>query len=283
MQESLARTELAIAVEMAGNGLATDLAEKKLAEQRQLRKQHDVAREIADRQSQNEVRILASEKAEAVAKNELDRATRARQAFVDSVSQSEIDSLRLAYERTRLETEQADFDRQIEVLHAKAENEVAASHLLSIERCEIEVAQSLADQRVQKLQVELRRSHSQLAELARLQHKIVSPLDGVVVELLRRKGEWVTAGDPVVRVIRLNRLRAEGFAASERIDALRQNRSVNLTIRAGAESILEREGQIVFISPEIDPVNGEVRFWVEFDNPQRDVLPGMRLSLRSKP
>ncbi len=66
------------------------------------------------------------------------------------------------------------------------------------------------------------------------------------------------------------------------IDQLRQNRSVHLTIQMGADSTVEREGQIVFISPEIDPVNKEVRFWVEFDNPKLDVLPGMRLSLRSK-
>ena len=46
--------------------------------------------------------------------------------------------------------------------------------------------------------------------------------------------------------------------------------------------MIRREGRIVFISPEIDPVNEEVRFWVEFDNSTLDVLPGMRLSLKSK-
>ena len=36
---------------------------------------------------------------------------------------------------------------------------------------------------------------------------------------------------------------------------------------------------MVFISPEIDPVNHEVRFWVEFDNSDGDVLPGLRALL----
>ena len=115
-----------------------------------------------------------------------------------------------------------------------------------------------------------------------MQHKIIAPLDGVVVEIFRDKGDWVTAGDPVVRVIRLDRLRAEGFIESALIQSIRNNRRVHLTIQLGANSFVQREGEIVFISPEIDPVNNEVRFWVEFDNPKLDVLPGMRLSLRSK-
>ncbi len=189
----------------------------------------------------------------------------------------------MAYERTSLETQQAEFERQIDVLHAKSENEAATGHALSIDRSEIEVAQAFADERVQQLEVQLQRNQSQLAEFAKLQHKIFAPLDGVVVERFRGKGDWVNAGDPVIRVIRLNRLRAEGFVSSDRLALLRKDQKVDLRIRASEDRLIEREGEIVFVSPEIDPVNNEVRFWVEFDNPQRDVLPGMRLSLRSKP
>ena len=42
LEELLARTQLEIANEKAASGLATDLAEKKLAQQRQLAKQHDI-------------------------------------------------------------------------------------------------------------------------------------------------------------------------------------------------------------------------------------------------
>jgi multidrug efflux pump subunit AcrA (membrane-fusion protein) len=283
LEQSLARTQLKIATENAEHGLATELAEKKLAQQQQLTKQHEIAREIADKKAGNDVRILASKKSEAVAKIELDRATQARREFADSVSQSEIDGLRLAYDRTSLETVQADFDRQIDVLHATAENEVAKGHTLSIERSKIEVAQAVTNQRVQQLQVDMQKHQTELAELAALECKIIAPLDGVVVELFRAKGDWVTAGDPVVRVIRLNRLRAEGYIESDRINSIRNDRNVHLTIQTGADSFVQREGEIVFISPEIDPVNNQVRFWVEFDNPQLDVLPGMRSSLRSTP
>ena len=282
MEQSLAKVELQIATENAENRLSVELAAKRLAQQEQLVKQHEIVHEIAIRRAQNETRILASKKAEDVTKNELDRATLARQQYVDSVSKSEIDGLRLAYERTRLETKQADFDRAMEALHANAERETVASQHIEIEELRIAIAQADVDARVNRLQAELESQQSQLADLAVERHQIISPIDGVVVERMRSKGDWVTAGDPVVRVVRLNRLRAEGFVTTDKLAALRSHRTVELEVHAGGGTMIRREGRIVFISPEIDPVNEEVRFWVEFDNSTLDVLPGMRLSLKSK-
>ena len=168
------------------------------------------------------------------------------------------------------------------MLNAAAEGEAVIAQTLNVDRSQIEVEQAAAQERVHGLQREMEQHQAKLAQLATLQHKILAPIDGVVVERFRNKGDWVTAGDPVIRVIRLKRLRAEGFIPSEMIEVLRQNRNVRLRIQIGAERAIEREGEVVFISPEIDPVNNEVRFWVEFDNPKRDVLPGMRLSLSTK-
>jgi multidrug efflux pump subunit AcrA (membrane-fusion protein) len=283
LEQALARTQLEIARQRASHGLGMELATKKLAEQQQLARQHEIAREIAARKAENEVRVLASKKAEGVAKNELDRALRARQEYVDSVSRSEIDGLQLAYERTRLETQQADFERRLDVLLAKSEDEAAAGHLLSVERLQLEVAQAASEQRVQELQSQLQQQQAELAEWTTLQHTIVAPFSGVVVERFRNQGDWVAPGDAVVRVIRLDRLRAEGFVPAGQLSLLRRHRDVELTIAMAGEDVIRRDGEIVFISPEIDPVNDEVRFWVEFENPGLEVLPGTRVSLRSKP
>lgn len=281
--ESQTHTKLEIAIEKAENGLAEDLAKKKLAEQNQLAKEHEYTKEIAELKASNEVRVLASQKAERVAKNEWERATRAREEFIDSVSQSEIDGLRFAFERTLLETEQADFERRLDALQAKAEAEVASGHQLGIERSTIELKQAAAERRIQALEVELQRQQLKLASLATEQQQILAPLDGVVVERFKNRGDWVDAGDPVIRVIRLNRLRAEGFLAADKISSLRLGQSVELTIQRGDEGALESEGVVAFVSPEIDPINGQVRIWVEFENPSLEVLPGMRLSLRVRP
>ncbi len=283
IQQALAQTQLDVARWRASNDLATTLAEKQLVEKQQHVKQHDVVREIANEKASNEVRVSASRKSEAVAKNELDRALHARQQYADSVSASEIEALRLTYEKSRLETEQAAFERRLDQLQAKAETEASRGFQVSVEQSEVELAQTVADKRVAELQVTLQEHQRALAELSLTQHTINSPIAGVVVELFRKPGDWVNPGDAVVRVIRLDRLRAQGFVPFEWIDRLRENRAVNLTIHTGPESTVQRNGTIVFINPEIDPVSGEIGFWVEFDNASMDVLPGMRLQLRANP
>jgi multidrug efflux pump subunit AcrA (membrane-fusion protein) len=38
-------------------------------------------------------------------------------------------------------------------------------------------------------------------------------------------------------------------------------------------------GEIVFVSPEINPVSGQVRVWAEVDNLQGYLKPGMRATM----
>ena len=279
IEQVLAQTRLEIANENAKSGLAAELAEKKLAQEMQLAKEHEFKKQIADRKAANDVSIQASKKAELVAENELKRAMEARRQFVDSVSQSEIDNLRLKYERTVLETKQAEFERVIDGLQAEAEAEAANSHQLGVDRYTLELAQAKVEQRVQELQAQLQMQQLKLAELASSMQVIQSPIDGVVVEKYRNRGDWVKAGEPVIRVIRLDRLRAEGFITADQLDSLAVGQQVQLTIERSVKSSVQRPGVVKFISRELEPVSGEIRFWVEFDNASLDVLPGMRLSL----
>jgi multidrug resistance efflux pump len=279
IEQELARTRLEIANENAQSGLSAELAEKKLAQEMQLAKEHEFKKQIADRKAENDVSVQASKKAELVAENELKRATEARRQFVDSVSQSEIDNLRLSYERTVLETKQAEFERVIDGLQAEAEAEAANSHQLGVDRYTLELAQAKVEQRVQNLQAKLQMHQLRLAELASSMQVIQSPIDGVVVERYRNLGDWVKAGEPVIRVIRLDRLRAEGFITADQLDRVAVGQEVQLTIERSEKSTVQRDGVVKFISRELEPVSGEIRFWVEFDNANLDVLPGMRLSL----
>jgi macrolide-specific efflux system membrane fusion protein len=38
-------------------------------------------------------------------------------------------------------------------------------------------------------------------------------------------------------------------------------------------------GIVTFVNPEIDPVNGQFRIWVEVDNPKLQLQPGMRAEM----
>jgi multidrug efflux pump subunit AcrA (membrane-fusion protein) len=45
----------------------------------------------------------------------------------------------------------------------------------------------------------------------------------------------------------------------------------------------EFPGKIVFVSPEINPVNGQVRIWAEVDNKDGILKPGLRTRMTLVP
>lgn len=196
---------------------------------------------IAEREAENDVDIRYARKKVELAQAELDRGLESRRVFKDSVSQSEIESLQLAVERSKLEIEQAEHDRDI------------ASMSRSLKRNELETAEE---------------------NIAR--RKVAAPFPGVVVEIHRRRGEWVQPGDRVLRIIRMDRLRAEGFidAARSRPDLVGATAELRVALPDDPQATFE--GKVVFVSPEIDPVNGQVRVWAEFDNPSNRLQPGLR-------
>ncbi len=279
LNESLARTQLAIATARAQHQWPVELAEKSLAQQRQIAKQQEFTQAIANHKAENDFAIRASEKAEGVTENELLRATQARQAFTGSVSKSEIDGLRLAFQRSQLETKQAQFERQINELTAQSEGQSAIAHQLGIERAEVQREQAIAAQVSAKLEAEMQSQHVKLAALSVDRHRLTSPIDGVVVERSRQPGEWVQAGTPVLRIVYLKRLRAEGYADLPIADRLRQHPNVRLVVACERASAKNLPATVTFISPEVDPINQQVKFFVEFENIDSLILPGMHAKL----
>lgn len=77
-----------------------------------------------------------------------------------------------------------------------------------------------------------------------------------------------------MRIIRLNRLRAEAFLASKTLPLDLVGRPARLVIDVPGKAPVSFEGKLVFVSPEIDPVNGQVRVWAEIDNHDLSLRPG---------
>lgn len=194
--------------------------------------------EIARAKAANDVRIRFAKKALEVSQAELRRSTDSIERFPNSVSQSQIDVERLTVQKNQLESEQADHERQVAVLEMNSkENELSAA----------------------KAQVARRR--------------IVAPFDGVVVQIYVRRGEWIEPGEAALRVINVDRLKAEGFVPAALAGSQLAGKSVTLEIdRASDQSGFA--GTIVFVSPEVDPITGQVRVWAEIDNRDGRLRPG---------
>ncbi len=203
--------------------------------------------EIAARRAGNDVNVRFARKSLAVAQAELRRARESAERYAASVSKSELDRLQLVAERAELEVEQAEHEASIAALTAK------------IKQNELQRATEEVDER-----------------------RITAPAAGVVVSVARSAGEWVKPGDPVVRLVRIDRLRAEGFLNAQYATQDLTGTPVRLLVEQGGRRI-ERPGTVVFLSPEIDPVNGQVRVWAEIDNAAIDLRAGMRGTLEFEP
>jgi len=194
--------------------------------------------EIARAKATNDVQIRFAKKSLEVSVAELRRSTESIERFPKSVSQSQLDVEKLNVEKNQLESEQAEEERKIAVLemHAK-QNELTATQ----------------------------------AEVTR--RRILAPFDGVIVQVYVRKGEWVKPGQQALRIVNVDRLKAEGFVPAAQATADLDGKPVTLTVEPVGNSA-PFAGTIVFVSPEMDPITGQVRVWAEIDNRNGRLRPG---------
>jgi multidrug efflux pump subunit AcrA (membrane-fusion protein) len=270
-QRDLAATELAISRQKSTHYRSDKIARTEMQEKQAALQQQRLLARISKEKSVNEVRVSAAEKAEAVAKNEWARAEKSHARFADSVSESELESLRLKFERAQLERIQASFEHRMDKLSSDSEVEAVRVAELAVQRAEIEQAVAESDAEIFRLEVEAKETMLRIRESAVLRHQVVSPINGVVVEILKRRGEWVRPGDTVARVINVDELHAEGFLSGD-VRPVR-GRKVRLV-----SSDREAEGTIDFVSPERDSVSGEFRFLVRLRG--GTFFPGDRVDIR---
>jgi macrolide-specific efflux system membrane fusion protein len=144
------------------------------------------------------------------------------------------------------------------------------------EQSELDLEKALHDARLNELTVDLKNQELALSKHNVAVRRIVAPINGAVVEVFRQPGEWVEPGDKVLRIVRLDRLRVEGLIQASDVTADLRNQPVSVTLELPGRGKRDFAGKIVFVSPEINPVNGQVRIWAEVDNKDGTLKPGMR-------
>ena len=94
-----------------------------------------------------------------------------------------------------------------------------------------------------------------------------APFDGVVVEMYRRQSEWVQPGEPVLRFVRMDRLRIEGFVNAREVSPGQvDGAAVEITVTLPGDVQERMSGTISYVNPEVGS-NREYRVWAEVDNP----------------
>jgi multidrug efflux pump subunit AcrA (membrane-fusion protein) len=94
-----------------------------------------------------------------------------------------------------------------------------------------------------------------------------APFNGVVVEMYRRQSEWVQPGEPVLRFVRMDRLRIEGFVDAREVSPGQVDGAiVEITVTLPGDLQEKMSGTISYVNPEVGS-NREYRVWAEVDNP----------------
>jgi macrolide-specific efflux system membrane fusion protein len=157
---------------------------------------------------------------------------------------------------------------------------------LTEERSRAEGKVARSDAETAGLTVQLRDAQRDISNINLDRHSIKSPLDGVVVQVYRHVGEWVGPGDPILRIVHLNRLRVEGFIHFDLVPPGKVT-GQPVTVQV-AHSTRRLEGTIGFVSPLIQ-ASGDYRVWCEIENIKDEngqwvLLPGMdaEMSIRLK-
>jgi RND family efflux transporter MFP subunit len=194
---------------------------------------------IAQKKADNDISIRFARKAHEVATAEYRRAQESVEKFKKSVSETELDQLRLAAEKAILAIEQAEDEQAISrlTLHQK--------------ETELETARLKVDQ-----------------------HRVSAPFAGMVVQVKKQRGEWLSPGDTVLRLVRLDRLRVEAFVPARDFSAGLAGTGVTLFVELTGKGRTGFEGAVVFVSPEVNSVNGQVRLWAEVENKGLLLRPG---------
>ena len=200
--------------------------------------------EIARKQTENFFALRTVEQEHRVAANELRRANESKAKFERSISPADLDRCQLENDRTAVAIEQAKFELEIAKLtHSVRENELAKA--------------------ASKVE----------------QHGIVAPLAGMVVDVKRQRGEWVMPGEQVLRILRLDRLRADGFIRADDIQGTVKGAPVTLEVELAGGVKANFTGEVIFVSPEISPVDRKVRIWAAIENRELLLQPGMNAKM----
>lgn len=132
--------------------------------------------EMANEEWRNDINVRYAKAAADVSLLRLRQAKEATDKVPDAYTFTELKVLELQYKQYLLQTEQAEHERNLA-----------------------------------GMSVRVREAEKKLASYELGRRVVKSPVEGAVVEVFPRVGAWVRAGDPIARVVQLDRLRIEGY------------------------------------------------------------------------
>ena len=140
---------------------------------------------------------------------------------------------------------------------------------LEKERARLQIERSKLDLKVAGMTASVHDARLRLAEENVERRKIVAPFDGEVISVNAQPDEWVSAGDTVYRIIRLDRVRVEGLVSVKDFDPSEiHGRDVTVEVELARGKLAQFIGRVTHVNPIVKSNLYRVR--AEVENRQQD-------------
>lgn len=145
-------------------------------------------------------------------------------------------------------------------------------------RAELSVEQAGQEHDVAEMTALAKEAALALADEQLARRQIRAPISGEITKVMKVKGEWVQAGEPVVRIVRLDSLIVQTrIKYHEYLPGEVQNRPVTYEAELKTGRVEKTQGKVIFVDPEV--IGGEYTVWAEIPN-RRDaggwvLVPGV--------
>jgi len=181
------------------------------------------------------------------------------------------DDSEIEYSRAAFDVAEIEYKKSEELLAKDAETETdLRKKWLEKRRAELAITVAQLKNNQDKAAVEVSVAKRGAAEVQVDLRKMTVPFDGIVAEKKKEKYDWVRAGEPLLRLVSMERLRVVGQVKVIDLKApphQLMNTPVTIEIETFPGNRERVSGKIGFVSPVLE-VSGAYKIWVEIPNKQ---------------
>jgi macrolide-specific efflux system membrane fusion protein len=157
------------------------------------------------------------------------------------------------------------------------------SRLLALSQAKVRVTQAKASKTQKELKAKLAQATYEISQQKNDRMQLRSPIEGTVVQIHHRPGEWVQSGTAIAKIIRLNEVRVDCFVDLDQIDPTKlKGSNVKIIARRDDQERLF-VGKVASFDPDVSSI-GKIRVHTIVQNQKAKddwlLLPGMTVAIQ---
>jgi len=215
----------------------------------------------------------------------------------DREAQANVEVKRLDYEAAKQEAEskvEVEYQRATAAVAQKAYEKLkavndktpgAVTHIdmlraeLEWDKAKLGIERAEEKNKTDSLTARAKEAEWKVSQVGVERRILKAPFDGVVINLYKKPGEWVTAGEPVLELVRIDRLGVRGsLPADEWTPSDIDGRNVTVEVKLPKGRVEKVRGKVVFVTPVVE-AGGGFPVWAEIDAPMENQVPLIRAGM----